>query len=309
MAAEPRVAGWVALTSVDGVPDEYVYRLDRDLVLPVTPGRDRDIAPVRHRASTRTASSDDRSPQPRAWVAGAVPDACRVRQHRGQAVPVRVIGLAAVVLAIPAIFYGASMPRGSIAPAAAPPPAYVGVVPSPSEESTVEAPVRVAARQQEAPRPTPPSSTPPSSTPPRRNPAGPVAPPPSPPPQLRVVREAEASGNVRRGSTAPRRVPGGVVIGAIGNGWRNTLTFTDLTVPASGLYRVTVHYVSAEWRRAGVELNGGPRMIVDFPPTGDWATVGQVTVRIPLRKGANTLEFGNPYTWAPDLDRVVVVKG
>ncbi|MEJ3746804.1 hypothetical protein WEI85_26405 [Actinomycetes bacterium KLBMP 9797] len=311
MARDVRVAGWVALTSVDDVPDDYVYWLDDSLALPITPGHDRphddrDIAPVRHKAPSRALVS-------REWSSGAVPEAFRVRIHRGHAVPLRAIGLAAVALAVPAMIYGASAsPEPTALPV--PPRSYVTLAPVP-EESTVIAPVVAVADPQRAAEPAVDDPAPPPTTGVAR-PANPPAKPPVIPPQappaaapVRVAREAEAAGNIDRGSVAPRRLAsGGTVMGWIGHGRRNTLAVTGLRVPADGRYRVTVHYATAERRQASVRVNSGTWLVVDFPSTGGWDSIGTVTVDVPLAAGDNTLEFGNAHYWAPDLDRVVVTR-
>jgi hypothetical protein len=306
MAEDLRVGGWVSLTSVDDLPDDYVYWLDRGLTVPVSPGRETSLTPA---TSTLVLRRD--------FSGGSVPDAFRVRQHRAYAVPVKAITIAAAVLAVPAVLHGASTTDDDLALPVLPP--FVASTEAPgqpelTEEPAVSNPEGRAQAQQVAlpPRAVDPTRdpvarpvTPPSTTPPVRPPARPE------PQPVRVVREAEASGNVRNGSVGTRRLDSassGAVVGWIGNGRRNTLEFTGLTVPTAGTYQVTVHYVTAEWRRAGLVVNGRDVLLVDFPSTGNWENVGQVTIQVKLAAGTNTLEFGNPHYWAPDLDRLVITR-
>lgn len=309
MAEDLRVGGWVSLTSVDDLPDDYVYWLDRGLTVPISPGReagrDRSLAPATSALVLR-----------RDFSGGAVPDAFRVRQHRAYAVPVKAITIAAAVLAVPAVLYGASTPDDEVALPALPPFVAATAAPSPPERTAKPAVSNADGRAQAQQAALPPRTADPTREPVARpvvpSPTPPVRPPARPQPQpVRVVREAEASGNIRHGSVGPRRLDrasNGAVMGWIGNGRRNTLEFTGLTVPTAGTYQVTVHYVTAEWRRAGVVVNGRDVLLVDFPSTGGWDNVGQVTIRVRLAAGANTLEFGNPHYWAPDLDRLVITR-
>lgn len=306
MAEDLRVGGWVSLTSVDDLPDDYVYWLDRGLTVPVSPGRETSLAPAPAGLVLR-----------RDFTGGAVPDACQVRQHRAYAVPVKAITIAAAVLAVPAVLYGASTSDQEVALPLLPPFVAATQTPGEPEQTAVPAVSDQEGRGQAQQVALPPRSVGPSTSPvarPVRPPSTtpPVRPPARPEPQpVRVVREAEASGNIRNGSVTPRRLgaaSSGAVMGWIGNGRHNTLRFTGISVPAAGTYHVTVHYVSAEWRRAGLVVNGRDVLLLDFPSTGNWENIGQVTIQVRLVAGANTLEFGNPHYWAPDLDRLVVTR-
>lgn len=165
----------------------------------------------------------------------------------------------------------------------------------------------------------------PSPTPPPAD-GGPLEPPPGPPPQqaapprvsapaspspspTALSYEAEAPGNRLSGQAAPRDVPGasgGRVVGWVGGRRENTLTFTRVTAATAGRYELTVYYVSNEHRAAAIAVNDRFAGLVEFPPTGGWHTVGSVKVTLTLRAGANEVEFGNRYSWAPDFDRIVL---
>jgi alpha-galactosidase len=121
--------------------------------------------------------------------------------------------------------------------------------------------------------------------------------------------EAEAPGNVLAGGAsigACGNCSGGSKVGFVGSG--ATLTFTGVTVPAAGTYPVVIAYLdgSDSGRQATVTVDGTASQTVKFTPTGDFSTVGTVTVPVPLQAGANTIELANPTDYAPDFDRILV---
>ncbi|MEN3304814.1 MAG: uncharacterized protein V7603_1016 [Micromonosporaceae bacterium] len=123
--------------------------------------------------------------------------------------------------------------------------------------------------------------------------------------------EAEASGNTLAGQAAVRSsaaASGGALVGFVGNGTANFLQFNNVQsgTGSAGAHPVTVYYASGDNRSATISVNGGAATTVSTPSTGGWNTVGSVSVTLALDAGANTLRFGNPSGWAPDLDRIVV---
>jgi alpha-galactosidase len=123
--------------------------------------------------------------------------------------------------------------------------------------------------------------------------------------------EAEAPGNVI-GSGA-RIAPmdgasGGSGVYAIGGTNGGVLRFTGVSVPTAGKYTVTVYYQNpgTSSRVGWITVNAGNPIRMDVGSTGG-CCVGTHTVTVTLRAGdGNTLEFGNPDTRAPDIDRIVV---
>ncbi|MGN9914366.1 hypothetical protein ACTMTJ_43230 [Phytohabitans sp. LJ34] len=203
--------------------------------------------------------------------------------------------LASIPIALFGTSDGPSSPRGQAPPLQWPPDvSAVSESPAPSP-STPEAPV--------APPPAPPPAEE-EAAPPR----GTTSPSPPPTPATPTSYEAEARGNRLGGRAAPRELDGasgGSVVGWVGEGRDNTLTFTGVTTVAAGPHRVTIYYVSRERRAAAVEVNGAFATVVDFPPTGGWDTVGSTTITLTLRAGPNEIQFGNRWSWAPDFDRLV----
>jgi hypothetical protein len=121
--------------------------------------------------------------------------------------------------------------------------------------------------------------------------------------------EAEAPANVLSGGASVASCgtcSGGAKVGFVGSG--ATLTFTGVTAPTAGTYPVIVSYLdgSDAGRQATVSVNGAAPQTVTFTPTGDFSTVGTVSVPLALPAGANTIEFANPTDYTPDFDRILV---
>ena len=132
--------------------------------------------------------------------------------------------------------------------------------------------------------------------------AGATPPPPGP-----TSYEAEASTNTIAGGarvSSCSACSGGKKVGYVGNG--GTLTFNGVTAPSDGTYNVTIAYLDGEGRQATVSANGGPTQLLSFTPTGDFNTLGTMTITLHLTTGDNTIEFANPSAYAPDFDRILV---
>lgn len=126
-----------------------------------------------------------------------------------------------------------------------------------------------------------------------------------------VVYEAESSVNALTGETRTRAVPeasGGLVVGFVGNGGANSLQFNNITVPASGTYRVTISHISTDTRTAELYVNGKLYTKLSLAPSGGWSTVRTSIVYVDLNAGANTLKFSNSTAdmYTPDFDKLEV---
>ncbi|GAA1795726.1 hypothetical protein HC028_18575 [Planosporangium flavigriseum] len=146
-----------------------------------------------------------------------------------------------------------------------------------------------------------------STPPPAASPTATLPPPASLAVPIKI--EAEAASNVLSGAARIRKVAaasGGEVIANIGRAPANSLRFNRIVVPADGVYTLAIHYVSADERTATVSVNDGRFNVLRFPATGDWETVGSLTLRVKLDQGINSLEFSNAATAAPDLDRIII---
>jgi alpha galactosidase A-like protein/alpha galactosidase C-like protein/alpha-galactosidase-like protein/alpha-galactosidase-like CBM13-containing protein len=128
------------------------------------------------------------------------------------------------------------------------------------------------------------------------------------PPALATSYEAESSANTIAGGarlSSCSGCSGGRKVGFVGSG--GTLTFNGVAAPANGTYWLTIYYADGDGRQAQLIVNGTTLQTLSFTPTGDFNTVGAMTVQVPLSAGAgNTIEFANPQAFAPDFDRILV---
>ena len=131
--------------------------------------------------------------------------------------------------------------------------------------------------------------------------------------------EAESYDNTFGGSAKAsnnNNASGMRIVGNVGNGANNTLTFNKVNAPADGDYTVTIGY--AQWqyadnntwqienRWADMSVNGGDSQRVVFANTRSWDNFWTTSVRVTLRKGENTIRFGNATGWAPNFDYIQV---
>ncbi|MEN3303832.1 MAG: hypothetical protein V7603_34 [Micromonosporaceae bacterium] len=175
--------------------------------------------------------------------------------------------------------------------------------------------VSVAASPQRSPA----MSAAPASAPAAVPTATPVlnVPPPQPPsatPFRSVTYQAESAGNVLGGSALVQAYPGasgGKIVRTIG-AWGGllgpgTLTFPNVAVPANGVYVLTFFYVhldNAAQRTVLITIGGVGSFAVTV--LGTSTCCAGKAVAVPLRKGVNSITFGNPDGHAPSLDKIVV---
>jgi hypothetical protein len=129
----------------------------------------------------------------------------------------------------------------------------------------------------------------------------------TPPPPGPKSYEAEAPANTIAGGarvSSCSACSGGAKVGYVGSG--GTLTFNGVTAPSDGTYNVTIAYLDGEGRQATVSVNGGSGQLLQFASTGDFNTLGTMTIPLHLSAGSNTIEFANPSAYAPDFDRILV---
>ena len=125
----------------------------------------------------------------------------------------------------------------------------------------------------------------------------------------RVAYEAEAAANTLDGGASRSgcaRCSGGGKAGNLGGS--GSLTYGPVSAPAAGTYLMTIDYVDASSSRTIVVTVNGTAF--QLPMAGsadnDWDTAQHVTVPVRLNAGANTVKFGNPGDYAPDIDRITV---
>ena len=143
--------------------------------------------------------------------------------------------------------------------------------------------------------------------------------------------EAEdTANNTLNGSSrvsADSKASNGKLVGNVGNGANNWLQFNKVTVPEDGNYTLTIGYAQWEYtanntwqivnRWADMTVNDGTSKHLVFANTRGWSNFWTTSVRVNLRKGENTIRFGNANTgtasesgkasgWAPNFDYIQV---
>ena len=132
---------------------------------------------------------------------------------------------------------------------------------------------------------------------------------------------AAAARNVLAGTAvvqANRYAYGGSDVGYIGNGPGNTLTFTGVQAPSAGTYRVMVSYADDDRAGTGnyntnlidraftVSTPAGTNETVYARNTYSWDQFDTLEATVRLNAGANTITFGNPSYYAPNIDKITV---
>lgn len=142
--------------------------------------------------------------------------------------------------------------------------------------------------------------------------------------------EAEDSSNTFNGSakaSADNNASNGRIVGNVGNGANNWFQFNKVTVPEDGNYTLTIGYAQWEYtanntwqivnRWADMSVNGETSKHLVFANTRGWSNFWTTSVRVNLKKGENTIRFGNANTgtasesgkasgWAPNFDYIQV---
>src|SRR3984893_1471366 len=100
---------------------------------------------------------------------------------------------------------------------------------------------------------------------------------------------------------------GGLKVGGLGLGLNNTVTFDSVTVPRAGVYQMTVDYMTDGLRAANYSINGGPWLTLNVGGgSGSFTLPVSSTIPVALHAGTNTIRYGNPTSYPPDLDRIVI---
>ena len=119
--------------------------------------------------------------------------------------------------------------------------------------------------------------------------------------------EAEAIGNTVTGGAAAASCAscsGGQKVGYLGNG--GTLTFNAVSVPTAGNYTLNIAYSTGEPRALSFRVNGGTATTLNLGSTGGYDILGNQSLTVSLKAGANSIQFFNASGWAPDIDKLTV---
>jgi hypothetical protein len=128
-------------------------------------------------------------------------------------------------------------------------------------------------------------------------------------PPLPATRyEAEAA--MLGGSAAVADCSGcsdGKKVGGLGLGSDNTVTFDHVHVRKSGVYLMQVDSLTLGLRSYLYRVNGGAFQTLNSGGAS-FQLPSSRTVPVCLKKGDNSIQFGNPTSYPPDLD-AIVIKG
>lgn len=118
--------------------------------------------------------------------------------------------------------------------------------------------------------------------------------------------EAEAAvlgGNASIASCTP--CSGGAKVGNLGLGANNTVTFNNVYVKRAGNYLMQVDSMTVGLRSYLYSVNGGTLRALNSGG-GSFSIPSSTTQVVHLNAGVNSIQFGNPPSYPPDLDRIVI---
>jgi hypothetical protein len=91
----------------------------------------------------------------------------------------------------------------------------------------------------------------------------------------------------------------------LGIGPDNYATFADVEVKKAGVYRMEVDSLTNGTRSYIINVNGGPDITLNSSG-GSGNVPSSLTIPVHLNAGINSIQFGNPVSYPPDLDRIVI---
>jgi alpha-galactosidase len=97
----------------------------------------------------------------------------------------------------------------------------------------------------------------------------------------------------------------GKKVGGLGLGVGNTVTFQNVYARRAGVYLMQVDSMTFALRSYLYTVNGGAYQTLNSGG-GSFLIPSSTTVPVCLQKGYNSIQFGNPTSYAPDLDRIVI---
>ena len=98
---------------------------------------------------------------------------------------------------------------------------------------------------------------------------------------------------------------GGNKVGGLAVGWNNSVTFNNVTVGRSGVYQMQIDSLTQGPRSLIYQVNGGPLQTLNAGG-GSFFLPSSTTVSVALNKGSNSIRFGSPTSYPPDMDRIVI---
>lgn len=126
---------------------------------------------------------------------------------------------------------------------------------------------------------------------------------PAPNSQSYEAEAATLSGSAQTSSCTA--CSGGEKVSFLGNGANNNVTFSNVSVRSAGTYLMQVDSMTIGPRSLLVSINGGPFTTMNLSGSS-FALPSSTTIPVQLNAGLNSIQFGNPVSYASDLDRIVI---
>jgi len=98
---------------------------------------------------------------------------------------------------------------------------------------------------------------------------------------------------------------GGEKVGGLAVGWSNAVTFNNVAVNRTGVYQMQIDSLTQGPRSLIYQVNGGPLQTLNAGG-GSFFLPSSTTVSVALNKGINSIKFGSPTSYPPDMDRIVI---
>jgi alpha-galactosidase len=98
---------------------------------------------------------------------------------------------------------------------------------------------------------------------------------------------------------------GGSKVGGLGLGAANTVTFNQVQVNRAGTYYMEIDSMTQGLRSYLYSVNGGNFQTLNSGG-GSFFLPSSTKVPVRLKAGYNTIQFGSPVSYPPDLDRIVI---
>lgn len=123
-----------------------------------------------------------------------------------------------------------------------------------------------------------------------------------------ISQSYEAESATLHGTAVVANCPacsGGAKVGGLCCGANNYMTFEKVVVPRTGTYLMQVDSMTQGPRSLLFRVNGGHYTTVNVGG-GSFFLPSSTTVPVELNAGVNSIQFGNPTSYAPDMDRIVI---
>jgi alpha-galactosidase len=98
---------------------------------------------------------------------------------------------------------------------------------------------------------------------------------------------------------------GGAKVGGLCCGSNNYMTFENVVAPRTGTYLMQIDSMTEGPRSLLFRVNGGHYTTVNVGG-GSFFLPSSTIVPVELNAGVNSVQFGNPMSYAPDMDRIVI---